>query len=73
MIKEKLHFNDQRETSLLAKVDALKLGIVKLNLKGSSETVISELEYIPKSSTVSQSSISGGESPEEIDKNMKRS
>ena len=40
--------DDKREHSLLGESDAVRLGIVKLDLKGSSEEVIQKVDYLRK-------------------------
>ena len=66
--------NDKKETSLLGEHDAIRLGIVKIDLKGAKEEVVEvvrNVQYQPKSEIPQASEIvSGGETQEEIDKNM---
>ena len=40
--------DDRKEQSLLGESDAVRLGIVRLDLKGSSEEVVSKVEYLRK-------------------------
>ena len=63
--------DDKRETSLLGEADAIGLGIVKLDLKGSASEVVRKIEYERSQSNPSEV-ISGGETQLEIDANMKR-
>ena len=63
--------NDKREQSLLGESDAVRLGIVKLDLKGSTEEVIRRVSYIPKPDPPSIGIVSGNETQEEINKRMK--
>ena len=41
-----------------------------LNLKGACEEVIAKLHYTPKTGTVPIGNVSGGETQQEIDRNM---
>ena len=63
--------NDKREQSLLGESDAVRLGIVKLDLKGLTEEVIGRVSYIPKPDPPSNGTVSGNETQEEINKRMK--
>ena len=63
--------NDKREQSLLGESDAVRLGIVKLDLKGSTEEVIGQVSYILKPDPPSNGIVSGNETQEEINKRMK--
>ena len=64
--------NNKKETSLLGKEDATRLGIVKLDLKGANEEVVKKIQYIPKSDTKKETIVSGKETQEQIDNNMKQ-
>ena len=63
--------NDKREQSFLSESDAVRLGIVKSDLKGSTEEVIGRVSYLPKLNPPSNGIVSGNETQEEIDKRMK--
>ena len=63
--------NDKREQSLLGESDAVRLGIVKLDLKGSTEEVIGRVSYIPEPDPPSNGTVSGNETQKEINKKMK--
>ena len=63
--------NDKREQSLLGESDAVRLGVVKLDLKGSTEEVIGRVSYISKPDPPSNGIVSGNETQEEINKRMK--
>ena len=63
--------NDKREQLLLGESDAVHLGIVKLDLKGSTEEVRGRVSYIPKPNPPSNGIVSGNETQEEINRRMK--
>ena len=63
--------NDKREQSLLGESDAVRLGSVKLDLKGSSEEVMGRVSYLSKPNPPSKGIVSGNKTQEEIDKKMK--
>ena len=63
--------NDKREQSLLGESDAVRIGIVKLDLKGSTEEVIGRVSYISKPNPPSNGIVSDNETQEEINKRMK--
>ena len=64
--------NDKNECSLLGEIDAIRLGIVTINLKGAETKVVvgSVKEYHQKASKIVNGIVSGGETQQEIDKNM---
>ena len=64
--------DDKREQSLLGEGDAIRLGIVKLDLKGASEEVVKKGEYPTKANLLPGEMISGGETQAQIDNNMKK-
>ena len=41
--------DDHKESSLLGETDAIRLGIVKLDLRGAEEEVVKKIEYLNKS------------------------
>ena len=49
--------DDRKEHSLLGESDAMRLGIVKLDLKGGSEEVVKKVDYLRKTD------VKGGERP----------
>ena len=57
--------------SLLGEADAVRLGIVKLNLEGATEENIQKISYVPKSPPPTVGIISGGQTQDEIDSSMK--
>ena len=69
--------DDKREQSLLGEADAIALGIVTLDLKGSANNQdkteqVNKIEYEKMSSSAPDEIISGGETQAEVDANMKR-
>ena len=64
--------DDRREQSLLGEGDAIRLGIVKLDLKGAKDQIIKKVEYSRKISINPGEVVSGGETQTEIDSNMKK-
>ena len=65
--------NSQKETSLLGESDAVRLGIVAINLQGAeTEVVIRKVEYIPKTSTPDDQAVSAGQTQSEIDRDMSK-
>ena len=69
--------DDKKEQSLLGEADAIALGIVTLDLKGSpphksDAEVINKIEYGQLSFEAPGEIVSGGETQAEIDKNMKQ-
>ena len=63
--------DDKREQSLLGEGDAIRLGIVKLDLKGADTEVVKKMEYTRKANRSPGDIVSGGETQAEIDENMK--
>ena len=63
--------NNKSEQLLPGEYDAVCLGIVKLDLKGSTEEVMGRVSYLPKPIYLSMVLLSGNEKQEEIDKKMK--
>ena len=63
--------NDKREQSLPGESDAIRLGIVNLDLKGSTEEFIERVSYISKPDPPSSGIVSGNETLEEINKRIK--
>ena len=63
--------NNKRQQSLLGESDAVRLGIVKLDLKVSTEEVIGRVSYTLKPDPPSNGIVSGNETQEEINKRMK--
>ena len=61
--------NSDSESSLLGETDAIKLGIVKIDLKGSTEE-IRKVEYIQKEIHLEGDIVSGGQTQQEIDETM---
>ena len=64
--------DDKREQSLLGESDAIRLGIVKLDLKGADTEVVKKMEYTRKMNMSPGDIVSGGETQSEIDGNMKQ-
>ena len=69
--------DDQQENSLLGEADAIALGIVKLDLKGSEEansTAVSvrKIEYGKMEENIPGEVVSGGQTQSEIDENMEQ-
>ena len=64
--------DDKREQSLLGESDAIRLGIVKLDLKGADTEVVKKIEYTRKTNISQGDIVSGGETQAEIDANMKQ-
>jgi len=63
--------NSQKDTSLLGESDAVRLGIVDIDLQGAeTEVVIRNVEYIPKTSTPDDQAVSAGQTQSEIDRDM---
>ena len=62
--------NDKNEQSLLGKADAIRLGIVQLNLNGAETEVIKKMSFIPKEIVLVDGIVSGGETQQSIDKRM---
>ena len=63
--------NDKREQSLLGESDAVRIGIVELDLKGSNDEVIGRVSNIPKPDPPSNGTVSGNETQKETNKRMK--
>ena len=63
--------NDKRKQSLLGESDAVRLCIVKLDLKGSTEEFMGRVSYIWKPNPPSNGIFSGNKTQEEINKRMK--
>ena len=63
--------NDKREQLFLGESDAVRLGIVKLDLKGSTKEVMGRVSYLLKPNPPSNGIVSGNETQEEIGKRMK--
>ena len=61
--------NSHSESSLLGESDAIKLGIVKIDLKGSMEEV-RKVEYLRKETHQDGDIVSGGQTQQEIDETM---
>ena len=55
----------------LGESDAVRLGIVKLDLKGSTEEVKGQVSYLLKPNPPSSGIVSGNKTQEDIDKKMK--
>ena len=65
--------NSHKETSLLGESDAVRLGIVSINLKGASQEVdVRQVDYVEKRDTPSSQAVSDGQTQEEIDKEMEK-
>ena len=64
--------DDKREQSLLGEGDAIGLGIVKLDLKGSVPETVKKVQYEKKQEISPGEIVSGGETQSEIDANMKQ-
>ena len=62
--------DDKREESLLGENDAVRLGIVKLDLKGSTEEVVSRITYAQKAPNLSKETVSDGQTQGDIDASM---
>ena len=63
--------NDKREQSFLGESDAVRVGIAKLDLKGSTQEVMRRVSYLPKPNPPSNRIVSGNETQEKIDKKVK--
>ena len=64
--------DDKREQSLLGEADAIGLGIVKLDLRGSDAETVNKLEYETSRDNSTIETISGGKTQSEIDIDMKK-
>ena len=63
--------NSHKESSLLGEADAVRLGIVTINLKGARAPVaIKNVEYIPKKLMTINQAVSGWQTQQEIDRDM---
>ena len=62
-----------QEQPLLGLIDAQRLGIIQMNMKGAAqkEDVVARLEKVEKEQTVKSGPVSGGQSQEEIDREMR--
>ena len=60
--------DDQKESSLLGETDAIRLGIVKLDLKGSKEEIVNKIEYLNKSDVKIEENDYNKEVDSEMDK-----
>ena len=62
-----------QEQPLLGLLDAQRLGIIQMNMKGAAqkEDVVARLEKVKKQQTVKTGAVSGGQSQKEIDREMK--
>ena len=62
-----------QEQPLLGLLDAQRLGIIQMNMKGAAqkEDVVARLEKVKKEQTAKLGPVSGGQSQQEIDRKMK--
>ena len=60
--------DDKKEQSLLGEGDAVRLGIVKLDLKGAAEEIVNKISYLKKSE--SSQHTKPGENQADIDRRM---
>ena len=63
--------NSEKESSLLGETDAIRLGIVKLDLKGAAEEV-RQITYIPRKEPKDGEIVSGQQTQHEIDETMQQ-
>ena len=62
--------DDKKEQSLLGKENAMRLGIVTIQLNGAKEEVVHQISSVQKQPTPPGEIVSGEETQEQIDQNM---